>query len=92
MSTTRSHTRNHDPPQWSKRFVSTAAHFSPVSVAIIIEIDQLKMLEWLPLANAALDIHSAINSALPDFFYFRENKTKQKKTNQKKEKKKGSKP
>lgn len=66
MSTTRSHTRNQDPPQWDVHFVSTAAHFSAVSVAIIMEIGQLKMLQWLPLANAALDIHSAIKSTLPD--------------------------
>lgn len=85
MSTTRSHTRNHDPPQWSERFVSTAAHFSPVSVAIIIEIDQLKMPEWLLLANAVLDIHSTINSGLPDFFF---NLREKKKNNPKKRKKK----
>lgn len=41
MSTTRSHTRNQDTPQWNKRFVSMAAHFGSVIVAII-EIGLLK--------------------------------------------------
>lgn len=71
MSTTRSHTRNQDPPQWKERFVSMAAHFSAVNVAIIMEIGQLKMLQLIPLTNAA--IHNAMNSPLPvisSFFYF----------------------
>lgn len=42
MSTTRSHNRNQEPPRWNKHFVSTAAHFLAVSVAIIMEIGQLK--------------------------------------------------
>lgn len=41
MSTTRSHTRNQDTPQWNKRFVSMAAHFGAVTVAIT-EIGLLK--------------------------------------------------
>lgn len=41
VSTTRSHTRNQDTPQWNKRFVSMAAHFGAVTVAII-EIGPLK--------------------------------------------------
>lgn len=68
-STTRSHTRNQDPPHWSGRFFfSMAAHFSAVSVAIITEIGRLK--EGVPLAKDALDIHGATNSPLPFFFVF----------------------
>lgn len=60
MSTTRSHTRNQDLPQWNGHFASTAAHFSPVSVAIIVETGQLEMLRLPSLAIA--DIHGARKS------------------------------
>lgn len=79
MSTTRSHTRNQDPPQWNEHFVSTAAHFSAVTVAMIMEIGQLKMLQWLPVANAALDIRSAIDPPLPDIVLYASWLTKKKK-------------
>lgn len=72
MSTTRSHSRNQDPPQWDEGFVSTAAHFSAVSVAVIMEIGQLKMPQWFSLPEAA--IHSATNSPFPDTSLLRQRK------------------
>lgn len=44
VSATRSHTRNQEPPPWNKCFVLTAAHFWAVTIAIIMEIAQMKYL------------------------------------------------
>lgn len=57
MSTTRSHSRNQDPPHWNYIFVSTAAHLSAVSIAIIMKTGMLEIFPWLLLAYAT--IHSA---------------------------------
>lgn len=44
VSATRSHTRNQAPPPWNKCFVLTAALFWAVTIAIIMEIAQMKYL------------------------------------------------
>lgn len=35
-----------------------------------MEIGQLKMLQWLPLADATISICSAISSVVPEIFMF----------------------
>lgn len=71
VSTTRSHTRNQDTPQWNKRFVSMAAHFGAVTVAIT-EIGLLKCFSdshW-QILSCALTLTRSFAIFLHFFFFF----------------------
>lgn len=83
MSTARSHTRNQDTPQWNKRFVSMAAHFGAVIVAIT-EIGLLKCLSdshWQVLSFA---LTLTCSFAYISIFFFTQ-EIKEKKRSQKQE-------
>lgn len=82
MSTTRSHTRNQDTPQWNKRFISMAAQFGAVIVAIT-EIGLLKCLSDYHWQVLSFVLTLTCSFAIFIYIFFSLRNKKKKKTSQK---------